>query len=363
MSAPSLGHREKKYVRNAIQSKWVSSSGSYIDAVELTLAKVLSVPFATTVSNGTVALQLALHIYGIGPGDEVIIPNLAFVAIPNAVLASKAKIVLVDINEEDFGLNTNAVEAAITSATKAIIMVHNYGFPSGGEVLRKIADRYGLVLIEDCAEAPFQVSKDGWTTGNVGHIATYSFYANKVITSGEGGAIASSDESIIERARFLKNHGAVASQKFYFPELAFNYRITNLQAAVLLAQMERKEELLRKRNHVFKKYQEALEGLSSLELKIPTSLAFISPWLVTIELKEAKFNTSEISRLLAQSNIDSRPLFFPFSKTDRFNCQRRGNFEVSEKAPSRFLNLPTYADLTEKSIYRIVETLSKLLRK
>jgi perosamine synthetase len=353
ISSPDLGKLEETYLLDAYQSGWISSTGPYVERLSEFLPSLTATKYATPVSNGTTALHLALLAVGVKPGDEVIVPNLSFVAVVNAVLYCGAIPVLCDIEEPSLGLRLDLLENLINPRTKAIIVVHNYGFFSDVRPIMNIIGDSGIRLIEDCAEAPF-LQVNGTQTGSLADISTYSFFGNKIVTSGEGGCVATNDLQLLESVNYLKNQANLPDKKFVFEDLGFNYRMTNLQAAVLVGQLERIPELMSARYKVLETYRKLLLGINGLTVLGPANLIEMSPWIISISVQpEIRENLMDALR---RSGIDSRPFFSPHSRSKRFNGN--GTFPVSEKVYEESFNLPTYNKLTTNQIEYICETLS-----
>ena len=238
ISQPSLGEREIEYVLSAVKSGWISSKGQYIDAFEKQFADFVGIKYALAVSNGTNALHLALASCGIKAGDEVIIPDLTFIATENAVRYTGADVVFVDIDKDTLCISPVSIERAITGKTKAIIPVHLYGHPANMREIMRIAKIHSLVVIEDAAEA-LGAEAYRQRVGSIGKCGVFSFYGNKIITTGEGGMLTTNDHITFEKARYLRDHAMDQHKRYWHTMVGFNYRMTNLQAAVGLAQMER----------------------------------------------------------------------------------------------------------------------------
>ena len=231
VAAPSIGSREIAYVTDAVQSGWVSSIGPYLERFEQAFAEYVGVTRAVAVSNGTVGLHLALYALGIGAGDEVIVPDLTFVATAHAVIQTGATPVFVDVEPDTWCMDPAAVREAITPRTRAVIPVHLYGHAADMSAINMLAEEYGLLVVEDAAEA-HGAEISGQRVGGLGQVGVFSFYGNKIMTTGEGGMLTTNDSILADRLRYLKDHGMSPAERYYHTELAFNYRMTNLQAAV-----------------------------------------------------------------------------------------------------------------------------------
>ncbi|MEN9422652.1 MAG: hypothetical protein RL122_35, partial [Pseudomonadota bacterium] len=263
VSRPTITKKEIEYVTAAIASGWVSSLGEYITAFEEKFAEFCGTKYALTCSNGTTSLHLALVTMGISVGDEIIMPDLTFIATANAAKYVGAVPVLVDIERDTLCIDPAAIEAAITEKTKAIMPVHLYGHPANMPAIMAIAEKYNLLVIEDAAEA-HGAEVNGKRVGSWGHCGSFSFYGNKVITSGEGGMITTDDEALYTRAKYLRDHAMSPTKRYWHTEVGFNYRMTNLQAALGLAQLERIDEILAKKQEAFEWYEAGLAGIDGI---------------------------------------------------------------------------------------------------
>jgi perosamine synthetase len=281
VSEPTITEKEIEYVMQAVKSGWVSSLGEYINKFEDEFAKFVGTKYALTVSNGTVGLHLALVSLGIKEGDEVIVPDLTFIATANAVKYTGAKPVFADIDKETWCISPDDIKKKITSKTKAIIPVHLYGHPVDMDPILKIAKEYNLYVIEDCAESHGAEYK-GKKVGSIGHCGVFSFYGNKIITTGEGGMITTNDEKIYEKARYLRDHAMSKEKRYWHTEIGYNYRLTNIQAALGLAQLERIDEIIQKKKEIFNWYQEGLKGLENIKLNPEKEWAKNVYWMVCL---------------------------------------------------------------------------------
>jgi len=356
VSEPTLGEVEKDFLIEAFDSGWISSTGKFVERVEAKLCELLHTESVTLTSNGTAALHLALLAIGITSKDEVLVPNLCFVAVPNSVLYVNATPIFVDVNPEDFSMDLDHAKKLITKNTKAIIAVHNYGLIGDMRELMEFAIKHNLFVIEDCAEAPFHGDKWGES-----HLKTFSFFGNKVVTSGEGGAVASNNKLIVERVITLKNQGVIRGKKFVFNETGYNYRLTNLQAAVLFGQISNLEELLLKRYLVFEKYNKAFSGLEGLMILFDKPRKSYSPWLYSF-LLDQEIDRDRFMSSLNEDGIETRPFFAPHSLSGRFLPTDQSNFKNSVKVSMSGVNLPTFAHLSSSDIDHIVEKVKFRIR-
>jgi perosamine synthetase len=318
--------------------------------------------------NGTAALHLALVACGVGPGDEVIVPDLTFIATASTVIHAGAKPIFVDVNKDTWCINDKDIEPAITSKTKAIIPVHLYGHPANMDRILEIAKKYNLIVIEDAAES-HGAEFNKKLTGTIGDVGVFSFYGNKVITTGEGGMIVTDDDLIAKRARQLRDHGMDRSKGYWHPELGFNYRMTSLQAALGVAQMEKIDEVLEKKLQIAKTYEHFLSKSIGLILPKQASRAKHIYWMYTILVEEdvTNINRDDMLKILKNEKIDARPSFIPMSCQPPFKTEKK--FPVSNMLSSKGLSLPSYVGLAEDDIKRVCDVIntaicihSKILR-
>jgi perosamine synthetase len=358
ISQPSLGDKELEYITNAVRSGWVSSLGTYIKEFEQQFASFCGTNYALSTCNATVALHLALCSYDIGSGDEVIVPELTFVATANAVAYTGATPVFVDIDPVTLCIDPEAIRAAITPRTKAIIPVHLYGHPADMPTIMEIAHQHHLIVIEDAAEAHGANIK-GIKVGSWGDCAVFSFYGNKIITSGEGGMITTNDRQLAERASFLKDHGMDPNKRYWHTAIGYNYRMTNLQAAIGLAQLERIDTFIAKKRAIFASYQQQLQNIPHLRLNRTASWAFNVYWMICAEIDE--FDAKQRDMLMQQlkgHGIDSRPYFYPISDMPMY---RPASTPSAHRISQRGLCLPSYNDISDDDITYICSVLTSLL--
>lgn len=361
IAEPFIGDKELAYMTDCLKSGWISSLGTYVRAFESQFAEYCGTKYGVATFNGTVALHLLAATLNLGPDDEVIMPTLTYVATANAIRYTGAKPVFVDSEYQTWNINPDLVEAAITSHTKAIIAVHLYGHPADMDALRVIADKHQLLLLEDAAEAHGATYK-GKRVGQLSEAAIFSFYGNKIITTGEGGIIVTDNEAWAKRAFFLENQGRYSDNPYWHPELAYNYRMTNMQAAVGLAQLERIDELvtIRQRNAAY--YNQRLADIEGLSL--PPQMDWVKNvyWMYSIILNDDfGLNRDEVRTKLRAANIDSRPFFYPLHTLPMYQTGQR--FPVAEDLAQRGLNLPSGATLTPEQIDRVCDTLIQIRNK
>jgi len=358
---PTLGEREEAAVLDAVHSGWISSNGKYIREFEGAFAAFCGVAHGISVSNGTTALHLAIHALGIGPGDEVIVPALTFVASANAVHYTGATPVFADVDPHTWAIDPAAVEALITPKTKAIMPVHLYGHPAPMAALNALADRYGLLVIEDAAEAHgAQVGQQ--RTGNLGHVAAFSFFANKIITTGEGGMVTTNDAALAARCRRLRDHAMPPERRYWHDEVGFNYRMTNLQAAIGVAQMTRIDEFIARKRAIAKCYQAALCKVPGLTLPVELSGYTNVYWMYSLLIDENyPLTRDELILALREHNIDSRPFFHPLDTLPPY--RRTVPSPTALRLSQQGLNLPSAPSLTDDQVRYICDTLRALGRR
>lgn len=360
ISKPSISELEIRYVTDAVTSTWVSSLGPYIDRFEAEFAAFCGTKHAIAVSNGTVAIHLAAHGLGIGLGDEVIMPNLSFIATANAILLTGATPVFVDIDPFHLCLDPAKTEAAITSRTKAIMPVHLYGHPADMTTINALAAKHDLLVIEDAAEA-HGAAILGQKVGSWGTCATFSFYGNKNLTTGEGGMITTQDDDLAAHLRYLRDHAMSKDKRYWHTEMGFNYRMTNIQAALGCAQLERIDVLINGRKRVFETYQKLLEYETHIRLNRTADWATNAYWLVCAEIEGITEEVrDQIMLELRKRNIDSRPYFYPMSDMPYINS--RVHTPVTHEIYKSGINLPSYIDLTEEEISYICRHLKENIR-
>ena len=343
---PSLDGNEKKYVMECLDSTWISSKGEFIKKFEGGFADYLGVKYATSTTNGTTALHLALLALGIKPGDEVIVPTFTYVASVNTIVYTGATPVFVDSLEDTWQMDPEDVKRKITPKTKAIMAVHLYGQPCDLNALGQIARSHGLLLVEDCAEA-FGSKYDNKYVGTFGHAAAFSFFGNKTITTGEGGMVITNDQSIYQRAMHLKSQAVVSDREYWHDVIGYNYRMTNLCAAIGLAQLERADELVTRKRAIAGWYEEFLSGTGIVCPK-DASNTVNTYWMYTI-LVQSPFVREQLRKYLSQQGIETRPTFY-CAHTMPMYSEGSLHFPVAENLSARGINLPSYPDLTKDDI-------------
>ncbi|MFH1235299.1 MAG: DegT/DnrJ/EryC1/StrS family aminotransferase [Candidatus Diapherotrites archaeon] len=353
VSSVALAGNELKYLKECVETKWVSSEGEFVKKFEQEFAKYCGTRHAVSVSNGTHALHLALLCHGIKAGDEVIVPDLTFVATANAVAYIGAKPVCADIDRETWNIGPEKIKPLISKKTKAIIPVHLYGLPCEMDEINEIAEKQGLAVIEDSAES-IGAEYKGKKAGNLGHSAIFSLYGNKVITTGEGGMITTNDAGIAEKANYLKNHAMSKERRYFHTELGFNYRMTNLQAAFGLAQLEGLDGFLMDRKKIAETYGELFSKTKGITLPLEKPYLKNTFWTYSVLIeKEFGISSAELQKKLGEKGIDTRPFFAPISKMPYFKSL---GFKcpVSCDVSERGISLPTFSGLTGEQIERVI---------
>ncbi|MBI2617092.1 DegT/DnrJ/EryC1/StrS family aminotransferase [Candidatus Gottesmanbacteria bacterium] len=362
---PDLHGNEAKYVESCLSSSWISSKGNFITKFEEQFAKYIGTKYAIAVSNGTVALHLSLVGLGIGKGDEVLIPDLTFVATANAVTFTGATPVFIDVDDSSWGISPQMLEKKVTKHTKAIIVVHLYGRPADMESIIPIAQKFNLKIIEDAAEAHgAEVSlknknKTNWKkVGSIGDVGCFSFYGNKIITTGEGGMITTNNSSLVEKMRMLRNHGQDLKRQYYHSVVGFNYRMTNIQAALGCAQLERIDQFLQKRVLIAQKYTMKLKDIPGI-IPHPRKAGERSVyWMYSILVRKPYSLTSDkLMKNLGKENIETRPFFYPLHILPPYRM--KGEFPVSNYLSRHGVSLPSSVFLRNEEI----EVIAAIIRK
>lgn len=359
ISKPDIGLLEKEFVVDAIDSSWISSLGKYITRFESEFAEYCETKYAVAVSNGTVAIHLALVALGIKPGDEVIVPNFSFIATANTVLHAGAVPIFVDIDPYNLCMNPDKIEEAITDKTKAIIPVHIYGHPADMVMIKQIALKNNLFVIEDAAEA-HGATINGKPVGGWSDCATFSFYGNKNITTGEGGMITTDSFELAEKLKLLRDHGMSKEKRYWHTELAYNYRMTNIQAAIGCAQMSRVYEIMNKKQQIFEWYKKYLVINEKVSINRTYPWATNAYWLVTLEVEGYQVQQRDnLMNKLKEKNVDSRPFFYPMSHMPYIEVE--ANTPITEKVYKQGINLPTYNGLKEEEVAYICQCVNELI--
>jgi perosamine synthetase len=357
---PLLAGNEAAYVAECISTNWISSQGRFVRRFEHDFAEFCGVEHAVSTCNGTAALHLALASIDIGPGDEVIVPSLTFIATANSVRYTGATPVFADCEEDTWNLDPAEINRLVTPRTKAIIVVHLYGQPARMNEIMAAAQLHGIVVIEDAAEAHGALYK-GRRVGGIGHLGCFSFFGNKIITTGEGGMVVCNSGPLADRLRILRDHGMDPDRRYWHPWVGFNYRMTNLQAAVGCAQMERVEDILSRKHQIANWYRSRLSDLSGITMPPTNEWSDSVYWLYSV-LIEANSNTlgrDSVLERLKEKRIEARPFFYPAHEMPPYHKSQ--TLPQTEDLSRRGLCLPSYLGMTEAEVERVCVALREAL--
>lgn len=365
VNQPLLNGKEKQYLNECIDQGWISSEGPFVKRFEQEFAARVGRKYAIAVSNGSVALDAAVVALGIGAGDEVILPTFTIISCAAAIVRAGAIPVVVDSEPDTWNMVVAQIEAKITPKTKAIMVVHIYGLPVDMAPILALAEKYGLHIIEDAAEMHGQTYKDR-PCGSFGDISTFSFYPNKHITTGEGGMIVTDSEVLAERCQSLRNLCFQPTRRFVHEELGWNLRMTNLQAALGLAQLERLDEFVICKRQMGKRYTELLADVPGIELPLmQTEYANNIYWVYGLVLKEEiPFDAAEAMKRLGEQKIGTRPFFWPMHEQPVF--RKMGlflgeSYPIAERLARRGFYIPSGLALTSAQIERVAIVVRELL--
>lgn len=355
---PSLSGNEKAYVNECLDSTWISSKGKFLELFESSFKQYVGAEYATAVCNGTVAIHLAMVALGIGPGDEVIVPTLTYIASVNPIVYVGATPVFVDSRRDSWQIDSDDIRRKITPRTRAIIAVHLYGHPADMDLIMPIAREYGLFVVEDCAEA-FGATLKKQHVGTFGDVAAFSFFGNKTVTTGEGGMVITNDATLYDRSVHFKGQGLAKHRTYWHDVVGYNYRMTNICAAIGLAQMERADELLAKKRALAECYNQLLGGLP-LEIHRPCrSDIEHSYWMYSILLTGGRQRDSVMAQML-EAGIETRPVFNPVHTMPMY-ASRYQRHQHAEDIAWRGINLPSWPDLSQEQVQYIASTLQRIL--
>lgn len=355
---PAISNKAKDYVNDCLDSAWISSKGKYVKMFEDKFALKTGVRYAATCSNGTCALHLALLALGIGEGDEVIVPTFTYIASVNAIRYTGATPVFVDSLESTWQIDPDDVKKKITSKTKAIMTVHLYGHPADMGTICWIAKNKGLFVIEDCAEA-FGSKFCGEHVGQFGDVSTYSFFGNKTITTGEGGMVVTNNETIYDRVLKLKGQGLAKHRQYWHDSLGYNYRMTNIQAAIGVSQLEISDDILKSKRIIADNYIKHFKE-TNISWHKESSDVWHSYWMfsVTMDINEKQRNEM-MKILLDDKGIETRPLFYPVHTMPIYS-EKYQMHPVAEKLHRTGFNLPSFPELTYDQIEYIAESVIQI---
>ena len=355
---PNLNGNEKKYVNECLDSTWISSKGEFINKFEKAVCNYVSMNHATAVCNGTVALHLALVTLGIGEGDEVIVPSFTYIASVSSIVYTGAKPVFVDSLEDTWQLDPEDVKRKLTDKTKAIMAVHIYGYPCDMDELLKISRDNHIFLIEDCAEA-LGSKYNGKFCGTFGDIATLSFYGNKTLTTGEGGMVLTNDETLYDRAYHFKMHGLAKHREYWHDVIGYNYRMTNICAAIGLAQLETINDRINKKRELIKWYIDCLEDLP-ISYQVEKKNIFDTYWMFTVIVESPEIREN-LREFLDRNGIETRPSFYPVHTMPMFSYKFQ-KLPVAEKIGWCGVNLPSFPTLTFDEVREICTLIHKFYK-
>lgn len=361
VAEPAIGKEELNLIIKTVKSGWISSIGKNITKFENKFAKFCDAKYGVTTTNGTSALHLCLEASEIGPGDEVIVPSMTFVATANAVVYTGAKPVFVDSEIETWNIDAHKIEGKINDQTKAIIPVHLYGHPANMDKIIEIARKHELLVFEDAAEA-HGANYKGNKVGTLGNAGCFSFYGNKIITTGEGGMVVTNNKNFAEKVRSLRDHGESGKRKYYYPQLGFNYAMTNMQAAIGLAQLKKIDQIIKKKRKIYNIYNKHLSPLvPKIKLSPEAEWAKSVFWMFSILVPpEGKINRDVLSSKLRKKGIDTRPFFYPLHKYKRFGSNEE--LPVSSYLGKAGINLPSSPNLSEKEIKYVCNEIINILK-
>ena len=358
LDEPDIGEIERDYLNQCLDSGFISTFGPYVSQFEDRMKQFLNVPAAAALQSGTAALHLALHELGIGEGDEVIVPALTFVATVNPVTYVGAKPVIADIDAYTWNLDARGVEAAVTEKTKAVIPVHLYGNPCGMDALKAVARKYNLFVIEDATESLGSTYK-GQMTGTFGDMGCLSFNGNKMMTTAGGGMVVGNAPELLAHIKFLADQARDATRGYYHPEVGFNYRMTNLEASLGLAQLSRMEEFLAKKKKFHEIYTDELAGLP-VEFQQVEDGAKPNRWLNAVTF-EPGVEVSEIQSAFSKKGILSRRIFVPLTEFPPYENREKEQFKNAYDIYNRGLCLPSSTLNKEEDIMSVCSVLKELL--
>jgi perosamine synthetase len=363
VSAPTMTGREAEYVQDCVESTWISSRGKYIARFERRFTELCKAEHAVACNTGTAALHLAMLALAIGPGDEVIVPTLTYVATANAVRYCGADVTFVDSLPESWNLDPSDVARKIGPRTRAIVAVHLYGEPADLTPLLEISAARGVTLIEDAAEA-HGARYRGRPVGAIGTIGTFSFYGNKIVTTGEGGMVVTNDAALAERATLFRGQGQAFDRTFWHPVVGYNYRMTNIEAAIGLAQLEGLNDNIAHRRSISSRYRLNLAGVRGLTFQDEGDDSYSANWLVGVVLPvQSAAQRDGVAAELREWGIETRPFFYPIHSMPPYLEQNARTLPVAEGLSSRGLCLPTWAGLTDEDVDYVSERLLEALRR
>lgn len=359
LCVPKIRGNEWKYIKECLDTNWVSSAGSYVNKFEENFAQYIGCQKAVVTINGTAALELALRTLGLGAEDEVIVPSMTFISPVNAIKYVGAEPVFVDICRDTYVMDSEKIESLITKKTKAILPVHLYGHPVDMDKILELAKRYNLHVIEDATESLGSLYK-GRPTGTIGDVGCFSFNGNKLITTGAGGMLVTNHIEHAERAKFLSNQTKVVAENkgFYHPEIGYNFRMPNLLAAMGCAQLENVDEYINIKKNNARYYSELLEKIPGITLPVEKAGVENVFWLYSV-IVESEYGLSRDVLIdeLNQNGIEARPFFMPVHTMPPYKHCRKGSLNITYELVDKGLNLPSSVGLTKKEIEKVCSIL------
>jgi len=367
VNEPLLDGREAEYLIECIRTGWISSEGPFVKQFEEKMAAMVNRKHGIAVCNGSAALELAMAALDLEPGSEVIMPAFTIISCAAAIIRRGCVPVLVDSDPETWNMDVTQIEARITRRTRAIMVVHIYGLPVDMKPVLELADKYGLKIIEDAAEMHGQICY-GQPCGSFGDISIFSFYPNKHITTGEGGMVMTNDDLLAERSRSFRNLCFQPAKRFVHEELGYNFRMTNLQAALGLAQIERIDEFVERKKSMGNLYTELLSGHDELQLPL-VSVGYAENiyWVYGLLIDERhQFDANDIMRRLGDNGVGTRPFFYPMHKQpvfEKMGLFRGESYPIAERMWKRGFYLPSGLGLKQEQIHRIVKIIDVILGK
>lgn len=350
---PDLSGNEKLYVQQAMDSSWISSSGEFLERFKCAFGEVVGNPLVSAVSNGTVALHLALHCLDLKPGDEVIVPSFTYIATVNMIVLAGGVPVFADVRPEDWLLDPAEVERLITPRTRAVMPVHLYGAVCDMDSLTDIAKRHGLAIIEDCAEALGSTWR-GQHVGAFSDVATFSFFGNKTVTTGEGGMVIARNPELLRQIELARGQGMDPDRRYWHIVMGFNYRMTNLAAAIGLGQIERLPDILDRKRRIARRYRERFVD-QPVTFQTLAPQAESSEWLVSVLLPPTT-DREQVMRAIAAAGVETRPVFYCAHQMPH-HLRPELTLPVSEDIAARGVSLPSYPTLSESDVDRICDAL------
>lgn len=365
VNEPLLVGNEERYLRECVNTGWISSEGPFVSRFEQEFASSVDREHGIAVSNGTAALDVAVAALKLRPGDEVILPTFTIISCASAIVRAGATPVLVDSKADTWNMDVEEIESKITARTAAIMVVHIYGLPVDMDPLLRVAEKHGLAVIEDAAEMIGQNYKDR-PCGSFGDLSTFSFYPNKHITTGEGGMVVTNDAALAERCRSLRNLCFQPGKRFVHEELGWNYRMTNMQAALGVAQLERLDESRIHKRWMGRRYTQLLSGMRGIQLPLPsTDYAENIYWVYGLVLdKENPIDVDQVMRMLAEKGVGTRPFFWPMHEQPVFHAMglfSGETYPVAEHLARRGFYIPSGLAMDEAKLDRVVDIVREIL--